>query len=100
MKFTVKHAIAAILLIASFAAPVLAGPFEDGIAAYGNGDYTTALRLLRPFAEQGLAKAQIVVGVMYARGQGVAQNYGEAMKWYRRAADQGDAAGQTALAMI
>ena len=30
MKFTIKHAIAAILLIGSFAAPVLAGPFEDG----------------------------------------------------------------------
>ena len=97
MNLTLKGAITAIFLIVSLAASVLAGPFEDGTAAYGKGDYATALRLLRPLAEQGLAKAQILLGVMYARGQGVAQNYGEAMKWYRRAADQGDAAAQTAL---
>jgi TPR repeat protein len=97
MKFTIKHAIAAILLLASFAVPVLAGPFEDGIDAYGKGDYATALLLLRPLADQGTARAQIILGVMYSRGQGVAQNYDEAMKWYRRAADQGDAAAQTAL---
>ena len=97
MKFTIKHAIAAILLIGSFAAPVLAGPFEDGIAAYGKGNYATALLWLRPLAEQGMARAQIILGVMYSRGQGVTQNYDAAMKWYRRAADQGDAAAQTAL---
>src|SRR5262249_31618240 len=100
MRLMLKAGIIAIYLMVSLAASVEAGPFEDGTAAYGKGDYTTALRLLRPLAEQGLAKAQIVVGVMYARGQGVAQNYTEAMKWYRRAGDQGDAAGQTALGTI
>ena len=63
---------------------VLAGPFEDGIAAIGKGDYATALRLLRPLAEQGDAKAQISLGAMYAGGQGVAQDYREAvMSWPR-----------------
>ena len=97
MKFIITHAIVAILLIGGFAAPVLAGPFEDGIAAYGKGNYATALLLLRPLADQGMARAQIILGVMYSRGQGVTQNYDAAMKWYRRAADQGDAAAQTAL---
>src|SRR5215469_12725974 len=97
MRLMFNAAIIAIYLMVSLAAPVLAGPFEDGTAAYGKGDYATALRLLRPLAEEGLAKAQIVVGVMYARGQGVARDYNEAIKWYGRAADQGDAAGQTAL---
>ena len=38
-----KHALPAIFLILSFAAPVAAGPFEDAAAAYGRGDYATAL---------------------------------------------------------
>ena len=44
MKFTLKHAIAAILLLLSIAAPVAAGPLEDGNAAYKRGDYATAMR--------------------------------------------------------
>ena len=34
---------------------------------------------------------------MYAEGQGMPQNYTEAVKWYRLAADQGDADAQTNL---
>jgi TPR repeat protein len=34
---------------------------------------------------------------MYEHGQGVAQNYAGAMSWYRKAADQGDAAAQTSV---
>ena len=83
MNFGCKHAIAIISLLLSLAAPVAAGPFEDAAAAYGKGDYTTALRLLHPLADQGMAKAQIILGVMYANGQGVSQNQVEAMKWYR-----------------
>ena len=30
---------------------------------------------------------------MYAKGQGVPQDYAEALKWYRLAAAQGDADG-------
>jgi len=31
---------------------------------------------------------------MYANGRGVPQDAAEAVKWYRKAADQGDATGQ------
>ncbi len=41
------------LLIA--AGPVLAGPFEDGVAAHARQDYATALRLMRPLAQGGHA---------------------------------------------
>jgi hypothetical protein len=34
-------------------APVTAGPLEDAVAAYVRGDNETAVRLLRPLAEQG-----------------------------------------------
>jgi TPR repeat protein len=48
-------------------------------------------------ADQRYAKAQSVLGKMYASGQGVSQNYAEALKWYQLAADQHDAEGQFGL---
>ena len=41
-------------------------------------------------AEQGYAPAQYNLGVMYANGEGVAKNDEQAVKWYRKAAEQGD----------
>ena len=38
---------------------------------------------------QGLAVAQYNLGVSYERGEGVGQDWEEAVKWYRLAADQG-----------
>ena len=87
----------AIVVSLSFAASVAAGPLEDGVAAYGHSDFATALRLLRPLAEQGDATAQTGLGLMYENGQGVPQDYAEAVKWYRKAADQGFAGGQNSL---
>src|SRR5438105_15241552 len=80
---------AAVILTLSLAAPAPAASLEDAVAAYRKGDYANALQLYRPLAEQGLAVAQFNVGLMYDMGQGVLQNHGEAMKWYRLAADQG-----------
>jgi TPR repeat protein len=41
-------------------------------------------------AEQGDANAQYGLGVIYARGDGVPQDFAEAAKWFRLAAEQGD----------
>jgi uncharacterized protein len=78
-------------------APAVAGPLEEGNAAYVRGDYAAAERLLRPLAEQGNATAQFDLGSMYNRGQGVPQDYAAALTWYRKAADQGDARAQNGL---
>ena len=59
---------------------VRAEPLEDSIAAFRSGDYATALRILRPLAEQGNAAAQFNLGSMYAHGQGVTLDYREAVK--------------------
>jgi TPR repeat protein len=99
MKPALKHALAAIILALSLAAAVAAGPFEDA-AAYDRGDCATALRLLRPLADQGVASAQTRLGFMYWLGQGVSRNYAEAPKWYRLAADQGAAKAQFALGFM
>jgi hypothetical protein len=75
----------------------MADPFEDGLAAYKRGDYTTALCLWKPLAEQGDAQAQFNLGLRYDRGRGVPQDDAEAAKWYREAAEQGDATAQVNL---
>jgi TPR repeat protein len=100
MKLTLKRALAAVLLVLSFAAPVAAGPIENATAAYDRGDYATALRLLRPLADQGNAIAQSNLGRMYDKGQGVPQDFAEAVKWYRKAADQGLAIAQNVLGFM
>ena len=47
--------------------PAAAGPLEDGVAASRNGDFATALRLLRPLADEGNATAQLNLGFMMSR---------------------------------
>jgi TPR repeat protein len=75
-----------------------AAPFDDAAyAAYLRGDKAQALKILRPLAAQGDARAQHFVGYMYAQGQGVTQDYQEALKWYRLAVDQGNADAQRGL---
>ena len=51
----------------------------------------------RQAAEQGDAGAQTALGVMYEDGEGVPQDYAEAVKWFRKAAEQGDADAQFRL---
>ena len=45
-------------------------------------------------AEQGHPRAQLKIGLMYDKGEGVKQDPVEAAKWYRRAASQGYAPAQ------
>ncbi len=70
------------------AAPAVAGPFEDGLAAAEKGDYAKALRLWRPLADQGLASAQYNLGIMYFNGRGVPQDYVRAHMWSNLAASR------------
>ena len=76
------------------------GPLADANAALQRGDYATAYALAQPLADQGLAVAQLVLGVMYGGGHGVPQNHAEAANWLRRAADQGSPEAQTLLGVM
>ena len=90
-----------------FATPVVAGDFEDGVAAYKAGDkqkayrlwgplkneaqdawfvgdYAKALRLNRKLAAQGHAWAQYQLTIMYDLGQGVPENDTKAVGWHLR----------------
>jgi hypothetical protein len=93
-SITIAATLAVSLIAAILAGVAFAGPLEDATAANLSGDYATALRLLRPLADEGNATAQNSLGAMYAFGRGVPLDHAEAAKWYRKAADQGNAAAQ------
>ncbi len=92
------------LLILAFASSsavtAFGGPFDDASAAFQRGDYATAYRLIKPMAEQGHAKAQYNLAVMFQYGQGVPQDYAQTRKWYRKAAEQGLADAQYNLGVM
>ena len=93
MKRRIKTHFASGLLVAlALFGSTMAGPLENGEAAYHRGDYAEAMRLLRPLAEQGDASA-LQLGAMYTFGDGVPQ-------WYRKAAEQGNANAQTKLGLM
>ena len=71
--------------------------FEKATRAYDAGAYINAARILKVLADQGDAEAQHKLGVAYEKGQGVAQDYKEAVKWYRLSAEQGVAEAQHKL---
>ena len=48
-------------------------------------------------SRNGHAPAQLYLGMMYALGRGVPQDYAEAFKWFSLAAEQGNAQAQYAL---
>jgi uncharacterized protein len=100
MNRTFKAAVAALVLAVGFAGSVAAGPFADAIAAHEKGDYATALRLMRPFADQGEASAQYNLGIAYRWGEAVPQDYAAALSWYRKAAEQGHVGARSELGFM
>ncbi len=92
-------ALMALVIGLAAAAPAGAG-FDEGMAARARGDHASAMRELRPLAEQGDADAQWLVGIMYELDEGVPNDYANAAKWYRWAAEQGHLAAQSNLGTL
>tara|TARA_R110002153_G_scaffold61234_2_gene165353 strand:+ start:293 stop:667 length:375 start_codon:yes stop_codon:yes gene_type:complete len=78
----VRSAFLAVALVVSSGSVATAQDLDKGLAAAQAGDFVTALEEWRPLAEQGNARAQFNLGVMYSNGDGVPQNYAEAVRWY------------------
>jgi uncharacterized protein len=97
VKHPIRRALAVGMLSLSLFGQAMAGPLEDAFAAYQHGDFAAALQLLRPLAEQGDARAQNFLGVMYVKGNGVPRDYRRALSLFRRAAARDDAAAQLHL---
>lgn len=62
------------------------------------GKYADAIAAIRRPALDGYRSAQSAVGTLYYRGMGVPQDFKEAVRWWRLAADQGDPPAQFGLA--
>ncbi|WP_338809326.1 tetratricopeptide repeat protein [Neisseria leonii] len=100
MNFTPRKLLApAAAALLCLSAPAPAGPadFKAAETAYESGNYTETFRLLLPEAGQGDAVAQYLTGVKYMTGDGVPQDYGQALTWFRKAAEQGAAIAQITI---
>jgi len=74
--------------------------FDTAINSLGRKEFTTALQLFTDLANRGMAEAQINLGMMFESGQGVLQNFDEAIKWYQLAASQGLIQAQEKLNLL
>jgi len=63
--------------------------FDKGVAAYDEGDYSTAYSIWLPLAKAGDIAAQRNVAHMLRRGEGVPQDRERALWFYERAASVG-----------
>jgi TonB family protein len=100
MHHSLRHGLIAVAAVLAPFGVAIADPIEDGQAAYNRGDFQEALRQWQPLAEQGVARAQNNLGVMYENGKGVAADINQALKWYLMAAAQGYAGAQNNLGLI
>ena len=64
--------------------------FKMGRAADDNGEYDTAMNYYLIAAKRGNSAAQNNIGLMYEKGLGVPKSKVKALKWYRKAAAQGN----------
>ena len=78
----------------------VAADYDKAFKAAQSGDFKTALAEWTPLAEQGDAKSQHNLGIMYEKGEGVPKNYKTAVKWYTLAAEQGDSNAQFNLGVM
>ena len=83
-----------------FAGLAAGADFKAGLDAYQHGDFAGAAREWTPLAEAGDAHAQYNMGLLYAAGKGVTQDYNQAVEWYRKAAEQGVPAAAYNLGVI
>lgn len=74
--------------------------FDAGLAAYGRGDFSSALAHWLPLAEAGHADSQAWVAALHYNAEGVPLDYPSAAVWYRRAAEGGNVFAQNNLAAM
>jgi uncharacterized protein len=94
-----KHVLFTLILLLSTTNIVIAGDFEDGMAAFERNDYATAFAKFTKAAEAGNTSAQFRLAIMYAQGKGVPEDNRKVMFWLTKAAKAGDAEAQGELAM-
>jgi TPR repeat protein len=73
---------------------------REAAAAYEHRDFSTAVGIWQPLAEQGNAEARTLLGAMYWSGEGVPRDHKEAARLYLLAAEQGYARAQNDIGFM
>jgi len=81
MSKTLKTTLLAVMLLLGSGKVGYVQDLRKGLEAYNRGDYVTALKELKPLAEQGNTDAQFRLGWMYYDGAGVVQDKVYAYMW-------------------
>ena len=83
-----------------YAPHAMSGPYEDGgIAGYDKERLASFISRTKNAAASGDAEAQFDLGYLYARGMGMRQNHFQALRWFRKSAEQGLARAQNHLGL-
>lgn len=90
MRFIKLAFTAALLPLLASCAPPQSGPQAEATKS------STVDEVIQK-AEKGDPDALSFLGYIYSHGEGVPQDYGQAVNWYRKAAEQGSAVAQTTL---
>src|SRR3954468_3150926 len=94
-----RYLVTAALLLA-LSAPVSAQSVKAGIEAWQRSDYSAAVAIWRPLAENGDADAAFNLGQAYRLGRGVSVNLAAAKSWFERAAGKGHIDAQATLGLL
>ena len=89
-----------LLVLGLIAQAARADSLKAGAAAFARQDYARASSIFEGLATRGNAQAQTYLGFMYAKGEGVPQNYSLAAYWTRCAANQAVPAAQYFLGLM
>lgn len=74
--------------------------FNSAMSAFESKHFSTAMTLLKPFAEKGNPDAQHRIAIMYQAGLGVAVNEEFAFRYMKQAAEQGFAIAEHGLGFM
>jgi TPR repeat protein len=86
-----------VAIFLAVASPVAAQSLEDARDLMEAGRFEEARAAMLPLARSGNADAEELIGVMYALGLGVAQDYERAFEWYLRSAMKGHPGAQSGV---
>jgi hypothetical protein len=86
--------------LSGFAAWLFFGGPDDDPTRVRLAQYNARIEATRPGAEAGDPAAQYLLGSLYHHGEFGAQDFGEAFKWYAKAAERGHVGAEVALGTL
>ncbi len=104
IALAIAHAIAPSSVPAFGISPALAQAdnvgFQLGLRAFEQNNFNVARQYWLPLADDGLADAQLGMGVLVLEGLGTAQDDAQAARWFALSAEQGNAEAQYNLGFL